>query len=122
MTLQELYGMIGGDYDQALRVLRMDKLVDKHIRKFEQNGTVAELLAAGEDMNPRRLFESAHALKGISANLGLVRLSESASRITEEYRPGNERKMTDDEVRALLDSVREQYEKTVEGIRLYSEG
>ena len=122
MTLQELYGMIGGDYDQALRVLRVEKLVDKHIRKFEQNGTVAELLAAGEDMDPRRLFESAHALKGISANLGLVRLSKSASRITEEYRPGNERKMTDDEVRTLLDSVREQYEKTVEGIRLYSEG
>ena len=122
MTLQELYRMIGGDYDQALRVLRVEKLVDKHIRKFPQNGTVEELLAAGEDMDPKRLFESAHALKGISANLGLVRLSETASRITEEYRPGSGRKMTDDEVRALLDSVREQNEIIVEGIRLYSEG
>ena len=32
MTIQELYGKIGGDYEQALRVLRMDKLLDKHIR------------------------------------------------------------------------------------------
>jgi len=122
MTLQELYRMIGGDYDQALRVLRVEKLVDKHIRKFPQNGTVEELLAAGENLDSKRLFESAHALKGISANLGLVRLSETASRITEEYRPGSGRKMTDDEVRALLDSVREQNEIIVEGIRLYSEG
>ena len=32
MTIQELYQMIDGDYDQAIRVLRVDKLIDKHIR------------------------------------------------------------------------------------------
>ena len=34
MTLPELYQTIGGDYDQALRVLHIEKLIDKHIRKF----------------------------------------------------------------------------------------
>ena len=29
MTLQELYIEIGGDYDQAVRVLRVEKLIDK---------------------------------------------------------------------------------------------
>ena len=38
MTLQELYDTIGGDYEQAVRVLRMDKLIDKHIRKLPKNG------------------------------------------------------------------------------------
>lgn len=122
MTLEELYRTIGGDYDQALRVLRVEKLVDKHIRKFAPCAAVEELLAAGEEMDPARLFESAHAVKGISANLGLTGLSAAASRITEEYRPGNGRKMTDSEVRALLDSVRDQYRRAADGIRLYSEG
>ena len=46
MTLQELYQNIDGDYDQAIRVLRIEKLMDKHIRKFNQNGVVKEVLAA----------------------------------------------------------------------------
>ena len=41
MTLQELYQHIGADYERALRVLRMDKLLDKHIRKLLQNGVIA---------------------------------------------------------------------------------
>ncbi len=59
MTLQELYQNIGGDYAQALRVLRVEKLVDKHIRKFTENSAVTALLAAGETMDPTQLFETA---------------------------------------------------------------
>ena len=40
MTLQELYRQIGGDYEQALKVLRVEKLADKHIRKLPGNGLV----------------------------------------------------------------------------------
>ena len=72
MTLQELYQMIGGDYDQALRVLRVEKLIDKHIRKLPVNGVVEKLLEAGKTMDPTQLFETAHAVKGITANLGLT--------------------------------------------------
>ena len=49
MTLRELYSSIGEDYEQALRVLRVEKLVDKHIRKFTQNGVIEALLAAGKE-------------------------------------------------------------------------
>ena len=31
MTLQELYSQIQGDYDKAMQVLRMEKLLDKDI-------------------------------------------------------------------------------------------
>ena len=82
MTLQELYQSIGGDYEQATRVLRMDKLIDKHIRKFTKNGVVEALLAAGNTMDPTALFETAHAVKGVCANLGLTALSDTASEIT----------------------------------------
>ena len=58
MTLQELYQSIGGDYEQALRVLRMDKLIDKHIRKLAGNGVVDRLLSAGKTMDAVQLFEA----------------------------------------------------------------
>ena len=66
----------------------MDRLVDKHIRRFAENGVVETFLSAGDSMNPSELFETAHVLKEITANLGLVKLSEISSEITEEYRPG----------------------------------
>ena len=47
MTLQELYQTINGDYEQAMRVLRMEKLMDKHIRKLTKNGVVDALTEQG---------------------------------------------------------------------------
>jgi len=119
MTLQELYAGIGGDYEQALRVLRMDKLIDKHIRKLTQNGVVDQLLSAGETMDPTQLFETAHAAKGVCANLGLRTLSDMASEIAEEYRPGKARTLTDAQVKQKLAAIAEQYRGTAEGIRRY---
>ena len=119
MTLQELYQNIGGDYDQAIRVLRMDKLVDKHIRKLTKNGVVDALLAAGETMDPTQLFETAHAVKGVCANLGLTKITEAASEITENYRPGSDRRFSDEEISEKLKALAELYQKTSEGIAQY---
>ena len=119
MTLQELYQEIGGDYDQAIRVLRMDKLVDKHIRKLTGNGVVTDLIDAGSRMDAEELFEKAHAAKGVCANLGLMTLSGMASDIAEEFRPGNPRTMTDQEVAEKVARIDALYETAKEGIRKY---
>lgn len=121
MTLQELYQSIGADYEQATRVLRMEKLINKHIGKFANNGVVDKLVEAGQGMDPQQLFETAHAAKGVCANLGLTKLSDLASQIAEEYRPGNSRTLSDDEVRATLQEIAELNAQTVEGIRRYVE-
>ena len=121
MTIQELYANIGGDYDQAIKVLRMDKLVDKHIRKLIANGVVERLIAAGESMDATELFEASHAVKGVCANLGLVTLSGAASEISEEFRPGNPRKLSDDEVKERIGKISAMYARTAEGIRRYEE-
>ena len=121
MTLQELYQLIDGDYEQAVRVLRMDKLIDKHIRKFTKNGVVEGMLEAGNSMDPTELFEKAHAMKGVCGNLGLVTLSQMASEITEEYRPGNPRKLSDTQVQEILEKIEELYQKTADGIMKYEE-
>lgn len=122
MTLQELYQEIGGDYDQAIRVLRMDKLVDKHIRKLTGNGVVTDLIDAGSRMDAEELFEKAHAAKGVCANLGLMTLSGMASDIAEEFRPGDPRTMTDAEVQAKILDIEKLYKKTADGITKYVEG
>lgn len=121
MTIQELYQNIGGDFDQALRVLRVDKLVDKHIRKFTKNGVVENLLAAEESMDAGALFDAAHALKGVCSNLGLTQLSELSSEVCEEFRPGNTRTLSDDEVKNCIELIREKYETTADFIQKYEE-
>ncbi len=121
MTLQELYQAIDGSYEQAQKVLRMDKLIDKHIRKLPANTVFSSLIAAGESLDPTALFENAHAVKGVCANLGLVKLSLAASEISEEFRPGNSRRMTDDEVREKLEEIKRMYETAKEEIEKYSQ-
>ena len=121
MTLEELYRTIGGDYDQAIRVLRKEKLVDKHIRKLPANGVVEALLNAGQTMDPVQLFETAHAVKGVCANLGLKELADAASEIAEEYRPGNARTLTEAEVQEKLSAISRLYQRAADGIRQYEE-
>lgn len=121
MTLQELYENIGGSYEQAMRVLRVEKLVDKHIRKFAENGVVEALLDAGETLDPTQMFETAHAVKGVCGNLGLTGLYDMASELSDEFRPGYDRKMTDEEVKVKLDQMRALYEETAAGIKAYEE-
>ncbi|MBR1606078.1 MAG: Hpt domain-containing protein [Clostridia bacterium] len=120
MTLQELYQNIGADYEQAMRVLRMDKLLDKHIRKLVQNGVIDRVLEAGKSMEPNELFEAAHAMKGVCANLGLTPLADAASELADEFRPGRERRFTDAQVKEKLDQIAQRYQKTAEEIQKYA--
>ncbi|MBP5268452.1 MAG: Hpt domain-containing protein [Ruminococcus sp.] len=122
MTLQELYYEIGGDYEQAMRVLRMEKLVDKHIRKMRTNLVVEELIDAGGRIEPSKIFETAHAMKGVCANLGLVGLAGMASELAEEFRPGNRRRLSDEEVKTRIAKIDEAYKRTSDRIRRYEEG
>jgi HPt (histidine-containing phosphotransfer) domain-containing protein len=90
--------------------------MDKHIRRFLENGVVDRLLNAETSVE---FFEAGHAMKGVCANLGLTGLAEAASEITEEFRPGNERKLSDAEVLARIEKIRELYNSTAEGIQRY---
>ena len=121
MTVQELYENIGGNYEHALQILRMDKMISKYLLKLTKSGVCDECRAAAESMDAARMFESAHAMKGVCANLGLDDLAAAVGEITEEFRPGSERRLSDDEVRARMENIFAMYEKTAEGIKLYEE-
>ncbi len=120
MTLRELYDGIGGSYDQAISVLRIEKLIDKHIRKIPENAVFAALNAAGETLDGTAVFESAHAIKGVCLNLGLVNIAAVASELSEEFRPGKERRMTDREVREKIAEIEKMRKRAAELIAVYS--
>ena len=120
MTLEELYARIGGNYEHAKQIMKMDKLIDKYICKLKNSEVGDKLAAAGETMDATALFESAHALKGVCANLGLDNLANAAEEITEEFRPGNSRKLSDEEVKGKLLSISETYQKVLACIEEYT--
>ena len=122
MTVKELYERIDGDYEAAIKIMMMDTMVARFIVKVPDDPTYGRLMAAAETMDPAGLFEAAHTLKGVAANFGLTKLSTMASGITEEFRPGKERTMSDEEVKEKLEALRKLYEQTVEGIRAFTAG
>lgn len=121
MTVQELYTNIGANYDSAKRILQMDKLISKFVLKFLNDGSCAKLLAAHAAGDAVGMFEGAHALKGVCANLGLDSLSAAASDVAEEFRPGNARTMDDAALDAKIAEIRTIYDRSIEGIRAFSE-
>ena len=122
MTIKELYDRIGGNYDQAVRVMKSDRLIDKYVRKLTASQVAESLAEAGKTMDPVKLFESAHAMKGVCSNLGLEALANAVNDITEEFRPGNARRLSDADVQSRLDAIARQYQITAEGIRDYEQG
>ena len=122
MTIRELYEQIGGSYEHAVQIMKKDKMIHKYLLKLADSGVYEKFSAAGESMDPTQLFESAHAMKGVCANLGLDSLSDAASAIAEEFRPGNPRRFTDAEVKEKLAAIAALYNKTADGIQRYEEG
>ena len=120
MTVRELYESIGGSYESALKVMQMEKLVSKFIVRFLDDTTHDRLADAATRKDAVGMFEASHSMKGVCANLGLDSLSAKAARIADEFRPGRERTMSEDEVDALLASLEEQYARSIEGIRRFA--
>ena len=122
MTIEELYAMMGGNYEHAKQILKMDKLIDRYVRKLKNSGVDEKLAAAVETMDAEKLFESAHAMKGVCANLGLDSLAEKAEIITEEFRPGSVRSKSDEEMQTVIQQTLEQYRSSISCIEKYEQG
>ena len=122
MTVQELYESIGGSYDSARRILPMDQLIAKFVVKFLDDKSFEKIETASQTGDGSGIFEGAHAMKGVCANLGLDSLSQAASELAEEFRPGNTRTMDDAAVAAKVAELKVLYDRTMEGIQKFSDG
>ena len=120
MTVQELYESIGGSYESARRILQMDRMIDRFIRKFLDDETYGRLMAAYAAGDHTGMFESSHAMKGVCANLGLDALSSLAGEIADEFRPGRDRRWDDAVLGEKIEGLKALYTRTQDGIRQYS--
>ena len=120
MTLEELYAQIGGDYEEAIGRMRMEKLISKFIVKFLDDTSCNDIIEGWAEGNDTKCFEGAHAAKGVCGNLALPLLAEPASEITEALRPGNDALRAEMDLDALIARFTEAYRKTVEGITAYA--
>ena len=122
MTIQELYEKIGGSYESAKKILPTDKMLAKFVQRFLSDKSAEKLLAAHDSGDETGMFEGSHALKGVCANLGLNQLSKLASEISEEYRPGNAKTMSADELERHFTDLKALYETTIAGIQEFAAG
>lgn len=114
MTLQECYAAMGGSYEDASSRLRSDRLIQKFVGKFLDDGSFRLLETSMAEKNYEEAFRAAHTLKGICQNLSFTHLQASSSQLTEALRNG----YTPQAV-LLFKKVREDYAATAQAIRLF---
>ena len=119
MTLKECYAALGGNYDEAMGRLRSERLVQKFVLKFLNDGSYELLCSSLEAGNREEAFRAAHTIKGVCANLAFNTLLESSEELTEALRDGTPPKAGED---ALIARVKEDYQRTCQAIQVFQEG
>ncbi len=111
MNLEECYLKLGGDYAGVVGRLRSERLVQKFLLKFPQDGSYRLLLKSVGEGNAAEAFRAAHTIKGMCQNLGFTALEKSSSALTEALRGGSLA-----ECGKYLPAVRADYERTAGAI------
>lgn len=114
MTIEECYAALGGNYGDVLGRLRSERLVQKFVLKFVDDGSYKLLCDSLDGGNIQEAFRAAHTIKGMCQNLAFDKLAKSSSELTEALRAGDEEK-----ARRLLPTVVSDYEQTVRAITEY---
>ena len=114
MTLQECYAAMGGNYDEVLGRLRSDRLIQKFVLKFVDDGSYQLLLDSMSSQNYEEAFRAAHTIKGVCQNLSIDKLQASSSRLCESLRNGYT-----PESDALAEEVRADYSQTAAAIEAF---
>lgn len=118
MTLKECYAAMGGDYDEVIGRLRSERLVQKFVLKFLDDGSYDLLCRALEEGNREEAFRAAHTIKGVCSNLAFTQLLQFSSQLTELLREDGG---DSEQVQALFGQVRESYQRTAQAIRSFRE-
>ena len=82
---------LGVDIEETMeRFVENEALFFRCLNKFQDDknyGMLCEAIEEGTDV--RKAFDAAHAVKGVSANLGLTKLFNELREITEVFRAGS---------------------------------
>lgn len=75
--------------DALARLMGSEALLGRLLGKFAADENCARLVAAAEKDDADAALEAAHALKGVSGNLSMVRVHELTTRACELIRAGD---------------------------------
>lgn len=114
MTLQECYAAMGGSYEDAIGRLRSDRLIQKFVLKFLDDGSFGLLCQSMKDKNYAEAFRAAHTIKGVCQNLSFTKLQDSSGRLCESLRGGYT-----PEADGLLEETAADYRQTVDAIQAF---
>lgn len=114
MTLQECYAAMGGDYADVIGRLRSERLVQKFVLKFLNDGSYDLLCRSMEAKDYEEAFRAAHTIKGVCQNLSITRLQDSSSQLCEALRSGYS-----PEAETLMRKTAEDYRQTVDAIQTF---
>ena len=122
MNLQECYQAFGGDYEDTMKRMGMERLLQKFMLKFLDDKSFEELCSSMEQKKYEEAFRAAHTLKGLCLNLGFKTLAESSSSLTEALRSQQFEESNLVEIMKMLEQVKRNYEMTVSVITEFKEG
>ena len=117
MTLKECYAALNGDYEEAMGRLRSERLVQKFVLKFLEDGSFELLCRSMEAGDLSEAFRAAHTIKGVCANMAFSALLKSSSQLTELLRGGD----MGDRAQELFQRVKVDYAKTAQAIQAFRE-
>ena len=116
MTLQECYAALECDYQGVLGRLTSERMVQKFVLKFLNDGSYDLLVRSMEEENYPEAFRAAHTIKGVCQNLDFTRLYRSSNQLSEALRNG-----FTPEAPALVEQVKSDYAQTISAIRAFQE-
>ena len=114
MSLRTCYAELGGSLDSVLGRLPSERLVQKFVLKFLNEGSFCEMAAAVQAKDGEATFRAAHTMKGVCLNLSFDRLYASSNQLCEAVRHG-----WTDEAAELFEIVVADYQQTVEAIQKF---
>lgn len=88
MTLEQFYEAVGGSAAATLKRLGSETMARRFLGMFAEDESFAALETALRAGDAESAFRAAHTMKGVAANLGLTRLQEASSALTEALRGG----------------------------------
>lgn len=103
----------GVDYDTLVkRFMGRDDIAEKFLVKFLDDKTIEGYERAVEENSAKAVFEAAHTLKGLCANLSIECILDIITPVVEVYRKGDIK-----DAKHTYNKVRAEYDKLCEIIR-----
>ena len=114
MTVKECYEAFGGNYEEVVSRLRTDERIARFLQKVVDDGSYKLLIDSIATNNVDEAFRAAHTLKGVCGNLSITKFGESSTALCEYLR---DKRVIDDSVMAMLETVKADYELTISSIK-----